>query len=440
MQNMELESVVPRWLPTVCPNVTHLIVHQCDLRPEPCSATPPRAAPAPPAPAPAATRLLTRLEHVDWQGGECSWSHAREGRELGHVRRQLAALPALGKLSTDSWPTDVPFDVPASATLTELRVCGRARAAGAGEAAGGSLRALATHFPRLAALHLPRTELGDAQFEQLLLLPALTRLECRALCLERAHGEARGGRLAWLGVRAVGVDSLARLPPGALQGLRGADMHDRSLRLLASEAPAAVHEVLAEMQRWPLDGKGAAGGPRFRSVELDCSGCGPGALAANLPLLAALRRAPMDDVGVVGAEDVTVEALQELGQAVRCGSLGVLKLTACSLAADAWAALLPSVAGLWLLLLRWPDGCAAPAPTEEQLVDMCRHAHVDVSLELVGKVPGGADELCRRVLRRAGNTHVKKMIWIEDVEDEEDVDEDDEDEDVDWDEVEVGQW
>ncbi len=367
---MELESPIPRWLSTLCPNVKFIGTNSCqliDLRQaeehDPTvgkkkkrgkKGAAPSSRAAPPSAAPPLARLeLLALGGVTWNGQqERCWA-------------QLRALPALSDLYVGwSWPTERVVAPPLSTSLQALAVHGEEP-----EGLGG----LPSQFPALRRLHLPSAVLDDAQVAAVLggALPHLDTLQCEGLELERSHAALQARcPLKRLFLPRVGAATLALLPLGGVE-----ELHDGegNLELVCGggEGDAgAVEVVLPAARRW-------GAGAEYRTVRLRCDGDGVEGLVASLPLVGALQ--PRGQVRVGGAAArLRAAHVRALGRAVRWGEVRSLWLDDCRLeGADAWAALLPSVAGV--RKVRPPPRARWAALLHAERVRSDRHVEVAIA-------------------------------------------------------------
>ncbi len=403
---------MPVWLPKLCPNVKHLHLLSCaaaepeqaswdffeeEEEEDDASWDPEQRQEERLRQAVAAAAECGALESITLDG----WGvGAAPAQEL--LRRQLEALPALRSIKVDigSWDGELAALVGRSVTHFESHDEGE-------EGLFHGLAGLPAQFPSLREAILDCITLFDGDVDALFSIPTLKKLRCDGVRLERTRPSRAACSLEIFESYAFDVPSLALLPWASIQAVRA---WIERVEVKCSPSAATAAAVAAELRRtlqrrpWPVC---------THDLNVHCRRSGSEALVAHLPIIQLLW--PEHSLRLHDCEGLTAAALQQLGQhAPPDGEreLGSLDLQDCSLAPDAWAALLPAAAAAG-------TGCVElhstiPAPTAEQLVTMCKHATHSVHVVVV--LPGsraakGSKALVERVLREAGNPQVQLCYW-----------------------------
>ncbi len=341
LQDVEQTSLVPAWVKVLCPNATELDLGWDTLAPRPLHQPRPHL----------------HLHELRW---EHSWAPAGGSPVAAHVREQLAALPSLTSLTVHdlSWAGEEEEGeqqagrlISSTVTRLELRIGGPV--AGRRE----MLQRLPTQFPHLRQLGARIVTVEDDGLEALLRLPHLERLAVWNFSMQRSHAH-RACLWAELEVAELDVGSFARLPLDTIPVCRCWG------EVRPSTDAAAVVRVAQAVRRWC--GMGRAGGN-----EWFISGKDAAALVTTLgPLLAALPTEQQRRVTISFWRDVTPQQVQQLGQHLP-PSTATLHLNNYTLSPDAWAALLPSLPAT---VEELELGDVYPAPTEQQVLALCRAA------------------------------------------------------------------
>ncbi len=466
---MLLRDPLPAWLLTLCPHVATLSVRRCALawvtpdagrdalravprQPAPAggAAPQPHIAPLPTAPptAPADPAAQPRepqlpaLRQLRW-GRNCgvrlsaraasaqapphpvpaqapsweAWPVDAGVQALQPCLRLLAALPGLQELSMESWAAPshaegaawTPHEGLVSRHVTRLVLTGSCRLE--------DVRP--EHLPGLRHILAPSAQLTDAALERLVGFRELETVEVWAVRLQRSH--AAGPRCGWRRLclsSGLHVDDLAKLPRGVGALAAAADGPAAPLRIECGEDAAGAARA-AEALR-------LCGGPAVPHATLAAAAAAAragrrpsfdGVLSSTLALVAALGPAT-HTLCLQSAPRLTPDALRALRRALPAG-LERLTFQWCTFAAEAWAELLPALAGVPHVSLVFYDFMHCEA-VERDLATMCERApgavHVSVKLPLffVHGCPGGpagaAEEvarLARERMRTAGHQHVR---------------------------------
>ncbi len=355
-QTLELTALVPPWLKVCCPNVTMLELVDCFpseslllLKQQPPAprgtATAAGAAAAAP-PAQPAALTCRHLRHVDWRA--LLHDYDADGPLYNHVRQQLAALPSLSSLISDSveWMTE-PALVSTSLTSLINATCLNEEE---DEWSTRLLRGVSVQFPALRELAIGGVIVGDDGLEALLLgLPHLRRVDVGRFVLQRSHIQ-RACQWEHLQVDRLGVDSFARLP------LERIPRCTWSHFIIPSRDPLAVARVAEAVRRWgqqpasawPPDSEVHRLAGWAQPAQLRCwiRAQDPAALLATLgPLLAALPPHQRRTQWVDDPHNLTPDVLRALGQRLHPG-VAVLQLVGVHVpcwSPDVYPALLPSL-------------------------------------------------------------------------------------------------
>ncbi len=284
-----------------------------------------------------------------------------------HVRRQLAALPALTSLALrglscveegdDQQAARLPM---IGGTITRLELFSRAWQDAVAEGSA-PLHRLPMHFPALRELHADDFMVDDEALEAMLTgLPHLRRLHVWEFKLRRSHAH-HAVQWSEVAVHVLDVGSFARLPLDGILSCRGLDL----LVVDPSADPAAVARVAEAVRRW--GGWGDDGGQRGWVME------GSGLLTTMQPLVAALPAAQQSRLRIY---DLPCAALLPVGRELPA-SVTTLRLSVQhdsfteSLGPNpCWADMLPGLPAS-VEELRLDDG---QPQTEEHLLGVCRAA------------------------------------------------------------------
>ncbi len=377
------------WLPLTCPNFTSLERSGgtiTDNLPLPAPPPPPSSRPAP---APVACQHLQRLHLSDVRGVDPQ-----------HLRQQLAALPSLSSLTVLD-PEGLLAELH-SASLTRLWLVGSDQ--DNEEALTRAVQRLPVQFPNLVELGaVDCLTLTDDGLEALLSMRSLRRVKVQDFRLERSHAQRR---CDWeelsLETPLLVVDQLARLPLEGIQRLRTS-----ANSFSPSRDAQAVARVAAIVKR--SGGLGAQYG-------LPIIGGDAAALLTSLhPLLEAVMEEVQRKVTIAGMVDATPEVVQQLGQQLT-PSVRSLRMWKCTLAPEAFPALLPSLpATVSRVCLEF--GGSPPELLEERVLAMCGAAVRPINV-YVGMDDLHEEEALKRIrarLAEQGNTHVTlgSKVWFE---------------------------
>ncbi len=391
---MEVECVAPQWLAAACPDVRSVTLDCCTIAPggeehggeagegseevdeeeEEEEQQQQQQQEEEQGPAPLA---FQRLQALDLRSCSLPPLASPGGARLC---RQLRALTALHNLDLSrGWDFTHPAIV--SSSVTEL---------GYSQDDAPRLTSLPVQFPAVRELNAPQLTLDDGDLDAVLSLASLRALHVEGFALRRSHAHQRCA-VDMLKFDFVDVDSFSRLPWSGIQACHGGS---NGMTITCSGNAQATAAVTAALQQRAWD----ANGPDW----LDVYKCSSSAvLEATLPLMAMMR--PSAELSITEIQGMSATVLQRLGQLVRVDTLSLLR---CSLADEAWPALLPALPHTSSVFL----SDVVCAPTEQQLLAMCQGATRPVCVGLSGGPlsEDDADALCQRVMQAAG--HVK-LAW-----------------------------
>ncbi len=382
-QYLEHTSLVPMWLPLVCPNVTTLFCSTSTITehlPLPAPPTTQRPATTSPALPPVACQHLQDFK-LTVRGGTLSAPQAQ------HLRQQLAALPSLASLTLwDS--TNMAAELHSTST-TRLSL-----EWDEGDRWPAALQRLPAQSPNLVELRTPsRCALDDAGLEAMLRMRSLRRVQVGEVHLERSHAH-RACTWEQLSLWTLDVDQVARLP---LEGI----LQVHALSVHPSRDAQAVTRVATAVKRWRGLGAEIFGGFHIDSKD-------PAALLTTLrPLVEALPAEQQHDISIaMGSAALTPGVLQQLGQQLP-PAVHTLRLSGWSWAREAWAAVLPSLpATVTRLELAW---WSAPPQEEDHLLALCAGAVRPITVA-VRDLRDEDQQHIRTKLAQQGNTHVTLLF------------------------------